>query len=81
MISLPPKNNLNNYIYEHWITNFSDLTIFSKYAKYLPEQNRREDWNEIVSRYELMMITKYPKLEEAIKESSQFIREKKFYLL
>jgi hypothetical protein len=35
----------------------------------------------IVSRYELMMITKYPKLEEAIKESSQFIRDKKFYLL
>jgi hypothetical protein len=31
---------------------FYDLTIFSKYAKYLPEQNRREDWNEIVSRYE-----------------------------
>jgi ribonucleoside-triphosphate reductase len=55
----------------------SDLTIFSKYAKYLPEQNRREDWNEIVSRYELMMITKYPKLEEAIKESTQFIRDKK----
>jgi hypothetical protein len=28
-----------------------------------------------------MMITKYPKLEEAIKESSQFIRDKKkFYL-
>jgi ribonucleoside-diphosphate reductase alpha chain len=60
---------------------FYDLTIFSKYAKYLPEQNRREDWNEIVSRYELM-ITKYPKLEEAIKESSQFIRDKKkFYLM
>jgi hypothetical protein len=27
----------------------SDLTIFSKYAKYLPEQNRREDWNDCFS--------------------------------
>jgi hypothetical protein len=28
-----------------------------------------------------MMITKYPKLEEAIKESSQFIRDKKSFTL
>jgi hypothetical protein len=28
-----------------------------------------------------LMITKYPKLEEAIKESSQFIRVKKIYPL
>jgi ribonucleoside-diphosphate reductase alpha chain len=64
MISLPPKNNLTIYM-NTGLQILSDLTIFSKYAKYLPEQNRREDWNEIVSRYELMMITKYPKLEEA----------------
>jgi len=55
----------------------SKLTVFSKYAKFNPELKRREDWNEIVDRYQDMMIKKYPKLEEAIKESSKFIREKK----
>lgn len=55
----------------------SSLTIFSKYAKYIPELKRRETWNEIVDRYELMMIKKYPQLTVAIKESTKFIREKK----
>lgn len=30
----------------------SKLTVFSKYAKYLPENKRRETWDEIVDRYE-----------------------------
>ena len=51
----------------------SKLTVFSKYAKYVPELKRRETWEEIVARYESMMIKKYPKLEAQIKESSQFI--------
>ncbi len=55
----------------------SKITVFSKYAKYIPELKRRETWDEIVDRYEGMMIKKYPKLEEAIKESAKFIREKK----
>lgn len=55
----------------------SKITIFSKYAKYIPELKRRETWDEIVDRYETMMIKKYPNLELAIKESAKFIREKK----
>ena len=55
----------------------SDLTIFSKYAKFKPELKRRETWNEIVDRYQEMMIKKYPKLEESIVKSTIFIREKK----
>ena len=55
----------------------SKITVFSKYAKYVPELKRRETWNEIVDRYQTMMIKKYPKLEEAIVESAKFIREKK----
>ena len=55
----------------------SKITVFSKYAKYIPELKRRETWDEIVDRYETMMIKKYPNLEEAIKESAKFIREKK----
>ena len=55
----------------------SKITVFSKYAKYIPELNRRETWDEIVTRYEKMMIKKYPKLEDAILSSSQLIRQKK----
>jgi ribonucleoside-diphosphate reductase alpha chain len=55
----------------------SSITVFSKYAKYLPEEKRRETWEEIVTRYEKMMIKKYPKLEEAILRSGVFIRDKK----
>lgn len=55
----------------------SKLTVFSKYAKYIPELQRRETWEEIVMRYQQMMIKKYPKLEESIMETSKFIINKK----
>ena len=55
----------------------SKITVFSKYAKYIPELKRRETWNEIVDRYETMMIKKYPYLEESIKTSIPMIRDKK----
>lgn len=55
----------------------SKLTVFSKYAKYVPELKRRETWEEIVARYENMMVKKYPKLETQIREASQFILNKK----
>lgn len=55
----------------------SSLTVFSKYAKYIPELKRRETWDEIVDRYQNMMIKKYPKLEEAIIKSAELIRAKK----
>ena len=55
----------------------SSITIFSKYAKYVPEKKRRETWDEIVDRYETMMIKKYPNLKDAIVESAKFIRDKK----
>jgi ribonucleoside-diphosphate reductase alpha chain len=55
----------------------SKLTVFSKYAKYIPELKRRETWDEIVDRYEAMMTKKYPKLEAQIRETTGFIRNKK----
>jgi ribonucleoside-diphosphate reductase alpha chain len=55
----------------------SKITVFSKYAKYLPEEKRRETWDEIVNRYTKMMVKKYPKLEEAILRSAVLIRNKK----
>ncbi len=55
----------------------SQLTVFSKYAKYNSELKRRETWDEIVDRYQTMMIKKYPTLAEGIVESAKFIRDKK----
>lgn len=59
------------------LATLSDLTVYTKYAKYLPELKRRETWDEIVDRYEGMMVKKYPKLEESIKTSAHYIRKKK----
>ncbi len=55
----------------------SAVTVFSKYSKYLPEVGRRETWDEIVDRYENMMIKKYPQLKPEILGNTQLIREKK----
>jgi ribonucleoside-diphosphate reductase alpha chain len=59
------------------LETLSDLTIFSKYAKYIPEKKRRETWDEIVDRYQDMMIKKYPTLKESIIKSAELIRLKK----
>lgn len=55
----------------------SKITVFSKYAKYIPELKRRETWDEIVDRYENMLSTKYPSLSDEIKLNAGFIRQKK----
>jgi ribonucleoside-diphosphate reductase alpha chain len=51
----------------------SDVTIFNKYAKYIPEINRRETWDEIVDRNMAMHIRKYPQLKEEIKNAYRFV--------
>ena len=45
----------------------SDITVFNKYAKFIEEFGRRENWEEIVTRNMNMHITKYPTLEEQIR--------------
>jgi ribonucleoside-diphosphate reductase alpha chain len=44
----------------------SDLIVYMKYAKYLPELNRRETWGEIVERNMNMHIKKFPELKKEI---------------
>jgi hypothetical protein len=46
VLSLPPKNNLKHKM-NTGLQILSDLTIFSKYANFLPETNRREDWKRL----------------------------------
>ena len=55
----------------------SDITVYMKYAKYIPKQNRRETWEELVTRNKNMHIKKYPQLEEEINEKYEFVYQKK----
>ena len=55
----------------------SEITIFLKYAKFLPEENRRETWDELVTRNKQMHIKKYPKLKKEIEEAYKFVYDKK----
>jgi len=55
----------------------SEITVYMKYAKYLPELNRRETWEELVTRNKAMHIKKYPKLREEIEAAYQFVYDKK----
>ena len=42
----------------------SDITVYMKYAKYIPQLNRRETWEELVTRNKNMHIKKYPTLKK-----------------
>ena len=64
------KSKLNNKI-------LSDITVHMKYAKYIPELNRRETWEELVDRNKEMHIRKYPDLETDIKDYYRYVYEKK----
>jgi ribonucleoside-triphosphate reductase len=55
----------------------SDITVYMKYAKYQPELQRRETWEELVTRNMEMHIKKFPKLEKEIRENYKFVYDKK----
>ena len=55
----------------------SDLTVHMKYAKYLPELERRETWEELVSRNKAMHIKKFPDLRDNINSAYELVKDKK----
>jgi len=55
----------------------SDIIVWSKYAKYLPELNRRETWRELVDRNKAMHIKKFPHIEDMISEAYEYVYDKK----
>jgi len=55
----------------------SDITVYMKYSRYLPEFERRETWDELVTRNMEMHIKKYPKLESEIREKYQAVYDKR----
>lgn len=44
----------------------SDVTVYSKYARYLPQYQRRESWNEVVDRTLEMHCRKHPDISKQI---------------
>ena len=55
----------------------SDITVHMKYAKYIPELNRRETWEELVTRNKTMHLKKYPNLKEEIQTAYEYVYNKK----
>ena len=55
----------------------SDITVYMKYAKFIPELNRRETWKELVTRNKNMHIKRYPELKDEIEEVYQLVYDKK----
>lgn len=64
----------------------SDVVVYNKYAKYIPELKRRETWSEIVGRYVNMMINRYcfegdklvnPELQQEILANAEYLYDKR----
>jgi len=55
----------------------SDITVHMKYAKYTPNVNRRETWQELVTRNKEMHQRKYPNLVQEIEEAYEYVYDKK----
>lgn len=55
----------------------SDITVHMKYARHLEEEERRETWDELVTRNKQMHIKRYPQLEEEINSAYKSVYEKK----
>ena len=55
----------------------SDITVYMKYARFRPDLERRETWEELVTRNKEMHIKKYPGLKENIEEAYKLVYDKK----
>jgi ribonucleoside-diphosphate reductase alpha chain len=56
----------------------SDITTYGKYARFLPELNRRETWEEVVLRNVDMHARKYPALKDMLYDIyAKFVMTKK----
>lgn len=55
----------------------SEITTHLKYSKFLPEKQRRETWDELVTRNKEMHIKKFPQLSEEIESAYKFVYDKK----
>jgi len=57
----------------------SEITVYTKYARYIDAKDRRETWEELVTRNMNMHIKKYPQLEAEIREVYKFVYSKSIF--
>lgn len=55
----------------------SDVTVFTKYAKYRPDLGRRETWQMLVARNRAMHLRRYPKIAKDIYDAYDLVLAKK----
>jgi ribonucleoside-diphosphate reductase alpha chain len=55
----------------------SDLVVWSKYARFVPELNRRETWTELVTRNKEMHLRKFPQMTAMIEKAYELVYAKK----
>jgi len=55
----------------------SELTVYMKYSKYIPELKRRETWTELVDRNKEMHQEKFPQLKDEIENAYKLVYDKK----
>ena len=55
----------------------SDITVYMKYSKYLPQLQRRETWEDLVTRNMEMHLKKYPQLTKEIEDAYELVYDKK----
>lgn len=68
---------MSNNITDTSVQILSNITAYMKYAKYLPDKQRRELWNENTDRVKQMHIKKFPELREEIEYAFTFVNDKK----
>lgn len=51
----------------------SEITVFNKYARYLPAEKRRESWERICLRNKQMHLERYPSLRDEIEAAYVYI--------
>ena len=57
----------------------SEVVTFQKYARYIPENQRRETWLELCNRNMLMHIKKFPELKDEIIFNYEYVKSKKVF--
>ena len=55
----------------------SEITVHMKYARYLEDKQRRETWDELVTRNMNMHLKKFPELELQIRKAYKMVYDKK----
>ena len=55
----------------------SEITVYMKYARYLPAVQRRETWEEMITRNRDMHIENFPELTSEIESAYKLVFDKK----